>query len=399
MTSRGAWILGVVVCCLSGGCESAEGPGGFTVTDSAGVQVVTNHLQPAAVPLRVLSASADREIADEAFYQVTALLPLDGGQVAVGVSGAGSVMIYDEDGLLARTFGRTGDGPGEFRQVGNLGRLPGDSLFVYDPLLRRLSVFSAGGHLGRTLPLSDLAPDRGWSRVLSMDMALALIGEAGLAPRDAEGVYRNSAPSYRIDLEGNVLAQYGEFPGVEAMYGSELTGPAPFGATLATAVMRDRLVVGTGEQPEVRFFGSDGRLTRILRWMASDRTVTQDRMNQYLDFLLTQAPPEEAEAMRDRVTGMPFAKESPALAGILTNPAEETLWVEEYLGPEATFPATRGPQRQWIVFDAEGMIRERIATPEGFAPFALQENLVWGVYRDDLGVESVRAYGFLQESR
>lgn len=46
-----------------------------------------------------------------------------------------------------------------------------------------------------------------------------------------------------------------------------------------------------------------------------------------------------------------------------------SLRVAEYLGPEAEFPGARPAVGSWMVFDP-----------------------VWGVYRDELDVERVRAY-------
>ena len=150
--------------------------------------------------------------------------------------------------------------------------------------------------------------------------------------------------------------------------------------------------MGTGEEPELRLYGPDGRLTRIIRWADTDRSVSQERMTQYIEFLLGQVPPEQESLMRDRLQGMPHAPRMPAHAELLVSP-EGVIWVGEYPGPEAELPTERSSvTRQWVVIGSDGVIQERVQTPRGFMPLSLREDLVWGVYHNEFDVELVRAY-------
>lgn len=38
----------------------------------------------------------------------------------------------------------------------------------------------------------------------------------------------------------------------------------------------------------------------------------------------------------------------------------------------------------------------KLETPEGFQPYAVRDGRVWGVFRDELEVESVRAHGIVK---
>ena len=66
------------------------------------------------------------------------------------------VLVYDSDGKLASVWGRQGDGPGEYRSIGQLLMLRGDSLGVLDESNSRLTVLNADGTVARTqlLPIS-----------------------------------------------------------------------------------------------------------------------------------------------------------------------------------------------------------------------------------------------------
>jgi hypothetical protein len=61
-----------------------------------------------------------------------------------------AVRVYDTSAQLVRTIGRSGEGPGEFRSPLLLGLL-GDTLWVNDVGLRRVTFFSRGGTVLRVV--------------------------------------------------------------------------------------------------------------------------------------------------------------------------------------------------------------------------------------------------------
>ncbi len=376
---------------LVASCEPAEISERFSVSDSLGIAVAVNGLVPEEEPVRVLRDEPMQEITGEELFQIRAIQLLDKGEIAVGAAGSAEVLIYDRSGELVLRFGRSGDGPGEFRRISAVVTLPGDSIGVYDSQPHRLSVFSRSGAFGRLVNLSGLVPTGGSAVLRALEDGLVLVGVAGLSAQRAEGVYRDAAPSYHLDWQGNVLETYGEFPGLEVFNGAEMMGRVPFGAALSVATTGTDLIVGTGEEPELEVFTSDGALTRIIRWGDTDRSVGEDQIDAYITHLLAESPPEEAAFFTERASDMPFASRRPAFSQILAAPSGQ-LWVGEHVGPETPFPGRRGPSRRWFVFSPEGAFLERIKTPEGFVPHALVDDRVWGVYRDSLDVESVRAY-------
>lgn len=64
-------------------------------------------------------------------------------------------VVYGPDGRFLRTLGRDGEGPGEIRYAQYILPGPGDSISMFDPLLRRMTVFSPELQPART-SLSDL---------------------------------------------------------------------------------------------------------------------------------------------------------------------------------------------------------------------------------------------------
>jgi hypothetical protein len=63
-----------------------------------------------------------------------------------------SILVFHSDGRFARRIGAKGDGPGEFRRIATAA-IRGDSLFVLDMGLRRLSVLTLDGNYIRGVPV------------------------------------------------------------------------------------------------------------------------------------------------------------------------------------------------------------------------------------------------------
>lgn len=387
-----SWMSVGVLWVAAAACGESHDEVDVITADSAGIEIVTNKRTFGEMPLRKVAVEFETEILDDALYRVTAVQPLRDGRVAVSVNGSSSVLLYDAAGERISQLGRRGEGPGEFRMIQSLVPLPGDSLGVYDPLLRRLTVYPFQEGAPRVLGLHEIAPGGGWSRVYSLPTGLAFVGEAGAMTVREAGIHRGNHSSYHIDLDGWVMAEYGEFPGNETFVSDGASGSLPFGKVLFTATEGDRFIVGTGEEPELRMYRPDGALARIVRWQDQDRTVTQERVDEFLEFVVSQAPPEHRGPMRERITGIPFAPQAPTHAEILVSPSGD-MWLGEYPGPEAQLPTGATlPARRWVLFGPDGAMKERIETPPGFLPLALEAERVWGVYHNELDVESIRAY-------
>jgi hypothetical protein len=76
------------------------------------------------------------------------------------------------------------------------------------------------------------------------------------------------------------------------------------------------------------------------------------------------------------------------------------VWVGAYPGQLeflGYFPdARRVPERRWLIFDEDGVLTARLSTPEGFSPHTIRTGVMWGVFEDELGVESIRGYEVLE---
>ena len=141
------FLLGV------GACDSASAPAPTVVRDSAGVTLVENH--PGDVPLRYIARLDSsylrfRVVEGDPAYDVvsvTGVRRLEGGGLLVAEAQARELHVYDASGSHVRTFGRRGDGPGEFGALSRLVGLAGDTVRIWDSQNQRLTSYLTSGEL------------------------------------------------------------------------------------------------------------------------------------------------------------------------------------------------------------------------------------------------------------
>ncbi len=388
-----------VVPALLVGCDTSPSGGTYSVTDSAGIAVVTN-TAPAWGPgsagwevaeRPVLTIESD-EAGDLVLYQVADVAARPGGGVVVANGGSAEVFVFDEEGRLERRFGGRGEGPGEFRSLGAVLPLPGDSVAGQDAGRGRIAVFDPVGKLAREIDLQAVAEARAASRLFRTPSGdLVAVRVAGIGPGTEPGSYRDTVSSLRLSPTGEVVSTFGPFPGSAVYIGPNLMGYLPFGPTLHAGVMGEEVVVGTAESEELRVYGSSGELQRILRWPAEERALTQERIDVFVEHALETVPEPARPRVRPVLESFPYPPTTPPYGALVVSDDGYT-WVGEDLGPEMMAPEARPPVRRWKVFDREGGWLGEVVTPEGFTLHEVSGDRLLGVYRDESGVESVRLY-------
>ena len=405
---------------LVSGCSDSTQFPRTTLADSAGVAIVVNSASGVEdVPRWELSPQPVVDIGSGAnptvsLFRVVHVLPLEDSRVVISMTAAPRVLLIDPDGTVTATLGREGDGPGEYMGVGSVVPLGADSLAVWDPERRRISIFTEDGTLQREVDMRESAP-LSWiaspnvlepsarTYLLPSDPGSFVLFSVGMfGPGD--GVRRVAAPTTRLDTNGRRLALLGSFPG-EATFMSDATGTAPFplGADAYGATVGDELIVGTAEEAEYRVYGPDGSLRRIVRWPEADRSPAGPALaawSSFVESFLESMPPSESDGIRDILDAMPEPERLPAYGGLLSSDSGE-VWIGPYhpgqlmLGV-AYMGRLRVPEQNWLVFDRDGVLRAAVPTPAGFRPVAVAENRLWGIHTDELEVESVRAYDILR---
>ena len=204
------------------------------VRDSAGIEI-------RAYPAEILAHRSPRQLAGEpqvvigvvegpAAYQWTrpvAAVRLTGGGFVVAEQSPGELRFFDAKGSHLRTAGTAGQGPGEFRQLAGLARLPGDTLLAWDSGSLRLTWFTPEGERVRDRTLEPQGGLQGIRHVtVDGEGGLLVLGPTtGWEELENRGRVRESWRILPLDPGGGVGSPLGTVPGTEREVMVNRTGP------------------------------------------------------------------------------------------------------------------------------------------------------------------------------
>jgi len=175
--------------------------------------------------------------------------------------------------------------------------------------------------------------------------------------------------------------------------------PFPRGGELVVAPSGE-LVGGPNDRFEIRWWDPEGRPTRIVRWPAADRPLTDDRVESRKREMRAQYERsiDDAEARRSFLERLDLVFENgkvpdvvPAFSELHLDPVGR-LWVSEYLPSPGDGELTR-----WRVFSAEGRPLGTVETPAGLRILEIGRDRLLGVWKDDLDVPYVREHRIVEE--
>jgi hypothetical protein len=372
-------------------------------TDSAGVTIAeSSSLPEAGAGGWALSQSPELSIGsvegnpDYEFYRVTGAVKLFDGRIAVSDNGTHQLRIYDPDGTHFASFGRQGEGPGEFIHIQVMGTIGSDTLVVLDGRQRRTSRFHPDeGFLGQTV-LPEEAGVTMHSNGMLGDGSIVFGGLVNWGPRDdpPQGGYeRLTNPFFAVGLHGGDIVHFGEFPGTEVVWttsnieGRESLAAAfvTFGLSPEANARGNHLALGTRDSYEVMLFNASGTLERIIRVRTAPVPVTEAHLEGRLEELLSSLPsPDMAPQFRSSFRDLPHADFMPAFESVLLD-SEGCLWVEDKNIPGDTL-------RTWTVFDGDGVPLTRLSLPMSNRVLDIGPDYVLAAFQDELGVEFVRSH-------
>lgn len=372
-----------------------------TVRDSAGISIVENPDPDArGVPqwayTQVLDIGEAGGDGPDVFYQVGSAALLSDGRIAVADRGSGEIRFFDSRGSFLGAVGRKGGGPGEFFDITQLLAGPLDSLFVYDGKAQRVSVLAGDGTFVREFPLfTGVAPGALLARLPGGDW-LARTADLPSKKSDVQpGLSRPPVHVIRIPEGEGPVDTIAEFPGREYFFQPAGKGatfaPPPFAKATRFAFARDRLFVSTGDAPEIREYGLDGRLLRILRTGRTPVAVTSATVDAWIRERAVRLPhvkmpadrsPEDV--IRGSIEGVPVPATLPPFGAMLTS-AAGNLWVGD-------FQDVAVPAGGWAVYGPDGALRAHVRLPAGFRLLDAGPDHLLGTILDEFDVEHVRLY-------
>lgn len=377
-----------------GGCVGAGERAEPVVRDSAGITIVENPASLARQPFWTVAPASVVEIGaleGEDAYQlsrVSAAVRLADGRIVIANGGTNEVRYFDPTGRHLHSVGRDGEGPGEFRGLGTLAVLPGDSVAAHDWRLGRTAYFGPDGMFvrsvnidfpaGRPIPIGRFA-DGTWLCQRAFTFAP---GEDGSA------IIRDTLAYLVFNASGALRDSIGSFPAPEFYIRtagrSAMATSLPFGRTTEAAVVGDRFYAGHTERYEILRYTPRGDVELIVRLGRPPVALGTADLDRYKAERLDGAEPAVRQQTARNLEEMPYPSTYPAFADLTVDP-DGNLWVLDYAAPGSE-------ERRWTVFSPEGRALGSVITPPGLRVLEIGRDYVLGVWQDELDVEFVRLH-------
>ena len=368
----------------------------FTESDSAGIAIVDNVFS--AIPgewtvsteptwsLGGLSAPDEQQLS-----RVNGGRRLPDGRVVIANAGSAEVRVYGPDRSLLASYGRKGDGPGEFQRPG-LQAVRNDSVYVFDSQHHRVSIVHLDEGFARSYEVDWTGTGFRVARGLLADGSLAIGGGMSFGSDDGfpTGVIRPESTFGWVAPDGTTETRIGDRPAAEMFAQANDQGfiarMLPFSRVTAAAVADHGLWLGTGDSYELRGYGAGGALERILRINAPTVATTGAMLDAYVEGRVDEGPEgdDQRREIRQQLREMPIADHLPPFRELLVDRLGN-LWAADY-GPPAD------DSQMWTVFDIDGRVMGRIRTPDRTGLLDVGEDYVLGLTTDEFDVESLTVW-------
>ena len=404
----GIGTLGVMLtlCCMTA-CSGGDGWTG-TVTDSAGVRIVTNTDQgfweegggwTLEEELRIGTIEGQLEYQ---FGQIGLIAVDSRDRIFVLDIQVRDIRVFSPDGTYEQTIGGPGDGPGELgAEVGTLYMGPGDTLLVPDLGNQRINRYAPNGEslgsfplrLEHGLPMSIVATRTGVVAEQVRPLALP-----DMPARD------NMDVIVTLATDGSVIDTLIRFPPGASLVLNDARGAqrTVFAAEPVWTLSDEmELFFGITNEYRISVFGPNGSLRRVVTKPAEPAPVTErdiDMMWEVIEEEVRASFPPEAfvQFMQQTRQSISFAEFFPAFVSMSVGP-NGSLWVQ-HLRPPAevteeeleTYDMTQDiGSRDWDVFDPDGRYLGIVTMPPRFTPRIIRDGKIYGIWRDDLDVQYV----------
>ncbi len=336
-----------------------------------------------------------------AFTRAPGLMVDATGRVYARGGQEGAVTVLDSDGSHVRTIGGTGEGPGEFVSIGDMGFV-GDTLWLQNwPMLHTSFFDSTGTHLRTEADHGMPSTSPGMWRT-----SVPLAGGQGfyIPAAGRHGKTRVRLPmtvgsrsdeardtlSFEFDVTDMRVAGVGVF-----YYSATATPPIHRIDPEGNGIVIADWVPDRPETVTIRRFDEYGRLMREIAIGAELHPIPPSAKRGFIEEGMKKAkgPYESARQRGQKVPGS------------LRAAVEEGLLLPDYYAPVQSMLVTRAGriwlqeattadvhEGRWVVLGPDGEVVFRVTSPQGAVFMAIDGDRIWATRTNDLDVPFIVLY-------
>jgi hypothetical protein len=336
----------------------------------------------------------------EYFIQYTSgALRLSDGRIVVADDGTRELRYFDPQGNHVRTVGGRGGGPGEFQRLRTIARLKADTIFAWDLIQSRGTLFSPEGDVVRTLSLSSLEGIRrdlqtrfpqhfmAGSTIYPLQSDLIVIEpfpEPNLQAIPETHLMQDTFPLFLVDRIGENPLEVGPFPGTQWFRHRSMTR-LPFGESLRLAAGADVLYVGSTRDRFIRIIsGRDGEELGRIALPLQAHVPSPEDVELVRSRMVERIVPSARESMVAYVDAVPWPATFPVF-GQLRAASDGGVWVQAYQRPSDS-------SQEWLMFDQSGTHISTVRLDGSYEVLDAGADYVIVQLTDELGVEELRLY-------
>lgn len=397
-------LLVSVLLALETGCATGHPPEELvSVRDSAGVSIVTINAGPATLPLRNLEPEPRLVIEGGVegipdFVSLGAVRWLSDGRILAVDAGTNVVYLFAASGALIRSYGRRGDGPGEFRAIAGASVTPGDSILLFDRSHRRGTWLDDNLHLVRTVPVP------GPATLGTAPLGLLPIGPGVLVAHRSRFEESLLEPGLEIqrsrsqeDLllyrtDGTLLDSVSPFEGRHGIRVTDADYRAPWSPRPFVTADTARVVYGTGDAWRLTLLARDLGPVRDVRWPSMNEALSSGEVDRFrADVRATLAQMTDAQA--DHLLDIQFSPRilpggRPAIGRVILD-SDGPIWVGRF--KPLSWPIPWEPT-DWVILTSDGTPMSRMRLPDRVRLEEVRGDTLLVVESDSLDVERVTVY-------
>ena len=263
-----------------------------------------------AVPgLRIMATGANNPAA---IGSVSSAVRLSNGSVVIADNTNLQLHFFTANGRYVRSVGRDGVAPGQFRAVRWVGECGRDSVYAFDSMQNRISVFGADGQLARTFPSPNA------QTVITrcgVDGTMAYVTAGNFAGTSSHGVVQTYSPSGKLLFRSRELL---------------LDEGRPLGKSIKVSISDNTLIYGVGDSAFVTMMTAAGTARTKLPVGVVGRAPTDVNRTTAIDYWATYLKTTASDFARLRtfIASLPPVKTLPAYTEVFLDDLAKAVWIQ-----------------------------------------------------------------------